>query len=247
MRYPATRHNPGSTPCSIFAGTAFFRPKPPRCCALPALRVRTAGAKRCLPWPLSFPQEAAGHPFCFTKATQGTTITDSTFVNNMNRGRAAGILMGCYHFADPTVNTATAEANYFVSVARSYISAGYLRPVLDLERGDTLGRTALSQWANTWMNAVQQQTGVEPILYCNPNYATNYLDSTLANRNVWIAHYLTNPDPQNGSPSTGIFPTWNFWQYTANGTLPGLSGSKDLDVFNGTAADLQAFVIGGAP
>ncbi len=189
----------------------------------------------------------AGYAFCFTKATQGTTITDSTFVNNMNRGRAAGILMGCYHFADPTVNTATAEANYFVSVARSYISAGYLRPVLDLERGDTLGRTALSQWANAWMNAVQQQTGVEPILYCNPNYATNYLDSTLANRNVWIAHYLTNPDPQNGSPSTGIFPTWNFWQYTANGTLPGLSGSKDLDVFNGTAADLQAFVIGGAP
>jgi GH25 family lysozyme M1 (1,4-beta-N-acetylmuramidase) len=199
----------------------------------------------------------AGWVFGWTKATEspydwdndtcgGYWYTDDTLANNMVNARNAGILMGCYHFAHPQCNTAVAEANGFVDRAGDYITSGYLRPVLDLEDGYSLGATALSTWVNTFCDTVESLTGVEPIIYTNPNYAIYYLNSTVADRTLWIAEYfIPTPDPQTGEPDTGVFTTWDFWQYTASGTLPGLSGSHDLNVFNGTLAELQAYVIPG--
>ncbi len=187
----------------------------------------------------------AGYVFAFVKATEGVGYTDPEFFDNVTRAPQAGILTGFYHFAQPVYNTATAEADYFVGVAGPYISGGYLRPVLDLERGSELGATALSNWANAWMNRVEQLTGVEPLIYCNTNYATNYLNSTVASRDLWIAQYLSNPDPQNDEPSIGIFPTWLIWQWTANCSIPGIPGSADCNVFNGTLAQLDDLVIPG--
>ena len=34
--------------------------------------------------------------------------------------------------------------------------------------------------------------------------------------------------------------TWTFWQYSATGTVPGISGAMDLDRFDGDLAALTA-------
>jgi len=188
----------------------------------------------------------AGYIFCFAKATEGVNFTDSEMADNMARGAAAGLYMGCYHFARPTWNSAVSEAQYFVSVAGNYMTAGYLRPVLDLEDGSSLGATALSNWANAFINEVVRLTGVEPIIYTNTNYATYYLNSTVANRTLWIAQYFTNPNPQTQNPSIGVFNNWVFWQYSDDGQVPGLSGNDtDVNVHNGTTLSLPDYVIGG--
>ncbi len=185
----------------------------------------------------------SGRVFAFTKASESTGYVDPTFTSNMTNGRTAGLYMGCYHFARPEVNTAnpTAEANHFVNVAGAYLVGGYLRPVLDLETGSGLGKTTLSNWVNAWLDRVEQLTGIEPMIYTNTNYATNYLNSTVSSRTVWIANW--GGDPQTGNPGTGVFPTWAFWQYSATGSVPGISGNCDLDVFHGTLAQLQSYVI----
>jgi len=186
----------------------------------------------------------AGKVFCFTKATQGDYFTDGEFFDNMNEGSQAGLLMGCYHFADPVYVSATDAADYFVSVAGPYLTSGYLRPVLDLEWGYGLGKTALSNWVNAWMDRVEQLTGVEPLIYTNSNYATYYLNSTVAHRDLWIAQWYPS-DPETDEPSIGVFNTWAFWQWTDGCSIPGIGSSVDCDVFNGTMAELQSFVIGG--
>src|ERR1700758_3508789 len=71
---------------------------------------------------------AGGYTFAFTKATEGVTITDSYFTANQVNGVAAGMYMGAYHFAHPENNTAVAEANYFLSVAKPYIKLCELPP-----------------------------------------------------------------------------------------------------------------------
>ncbi len=186
--------------------------------------------------------------FCYTKATDGVAGRDWTFANNMERGTAAGVLMGAFHFARPATNTAVAEADYFVEATEGYITNGYLRPCLDLEDGYTLGATALSQWVNDWMDRVEELTGVEPIIYTGTNYATNYLNSTVADRDLWIAYWPADPDPQTDNPPIGVFNAWAFWQFTDHGTIEGLSEGaleKDIDVFNGTLSGLQDYVISG--
>jgi len=182
----------------------------------------------------------AGYTFAFVKATEGTSFIDSDFETNMNSGRSAGMLMGAYHFARPDQNAATDEANHFVAEAIDYLGDGYLIPALDVERGADLGDEALSNWINEWMNTVESETGVEPILYINSNYASNHLDSSVTSRDLWIAHWTYDPE---ASPNTGIWDDWAFWQYSNQSAVPGISGNVDLDKFNGIESELYNFVI----
>ena len=53
---------------------------------------------------------------------------------------------------------------------------------------------------------------------------------------------LTGPPPASrpSPPAAGV-PGWTFWQYTSSGTVAGMSGSVDLDRYNGT--DLRPYLI----
>ena len=181
-----------------------------------------------------------GYQFCFAKATEGVGWTDGFFETNMNAGNAAGLYMGAYHFATPTVDDAVDEAEYFVSVAGEYITEGYLKPVLDLEQGSELGSSVLSDWVHDWMGTVEDQTGVQPIIYVNSNYATNYLDNSVTCYDLWIAHWTYDPS---GTPDTGIWENWTFWQYSDQGSVGGISGNVDLNAFNAEMTQLESFII----
>lgn len=204
---------------------------------------------------------AGGRVFAFIRSSHGS-LQDPKFTANMNGAYAAGVLAGAYHFAVPVYDSAYAlpgadpqtEANRFLQQARPYIAPGYLRPVLDVELGGgqtPVGAANLSAWSNAWIDIVEQETGVEAIVYCSSNYARNYLNSTLAARTLWIANwtYPSNPHTAQPTAGTGVWPTWTFWQYSNNGntaghpSVPGVPARVDLDAFNGTLAQLQNHVI----
>jgi GH25 family lysozyme M1 (1,4-beta-N-acetylmuramidase) len=183
--------------------------------------------------------------FSWAKATEGVNFTDAQFVNNEVNGTSAGVVMGAYHFSRPETNSAVSEANYFVSVAGTYIKAGNLPPALDLEDpgGSSPALTsyftsaALTSWVQTWMTTVQNATGITPVLYTSGGIA-NYLGSSLHAYKLWIA------DPDGSATATpsstylGTWPTWTFKQYSWTGAVSGISGNVDMDSFNG---DMTAF------
>ncbi len=144
----------------------------------------------------------------------------------------------------PHLNSAQEEARFFIDIAGDYISKGYLRPVLDIEKGEEIGQEALSNWIHTWMEIVKDETGVEPILYVDSNFANNYLDSSINRYDLWIAHWRYNPEL---SPNIGIWNDWQFWQYSEQGIVPGITGNVDLDVFNGTELELNQYLIDAIP
>ena len=88
------------------------------------------------------------------------------------------------------------------------------------------------------MTTVENQTGVEPIIYCNGNYA-GYVNSSLNNYGLWFAQ----PD-QDTMPPTNIG-NWNDWlfkQYSWTGTVSGISGDVDLNIFNGTLSEFNNLI-----
>lgn len=187
---------------------------------------------------------AAGSVFAFVKATEGYNgcWTDATFTTNIERGHAAGLFMGAYHFARPDLNKdAAIEAACFLRVAGPYLTSGHLRPVLDIETGAALGKAQLSAWVQTWLTTVKNRTGLEPLIYTYSSFTKNF-DVALTKYSLWVAHYTGSV---NISPNTGIWATWDFWQYTDNGSSAGVSDpSIDLNLFNGDLARLQReFVI----
>ncbi len=191
----------------------------------------------------------AGYVFTFAKGTEGVGWTDVKFFYNMDAGNDAGVMMGVYHFARPDLgNSAAAEANYFLSVAGDYLESGYLRPVLDLEVGTSLGKTALSAWVVEWMETVENRTGISPLLYANPNYVNYYLNESVTEYDLWIAHWTCEPEPSFYYPNTGSWHDWAFWQYSGPGGcgdnagyVPGITTNIDLNIFNGVEAGLQEY------
>lgn len=206
---------------------------------------------------------AGGRVFAFIRASHGA-IQDTKFLSNMAGATGAGVVAGAYHYAVPVYDAAygmpgadpETEATRFLNMARDYIRPGYLRPVLDIELGGgqvPVGANNLANWCNAWIDAVERQTGVEAIVYCNSYYARNYLRNgypSLATKTLWIANWTHPSNPQTAYPTAGtdIWPTWQFWQYSNNGnsgyhSVPGVPTRVDLNIFNGTYAQLQNYVI----
>jgi GH25 family lysozyme M1 (1,4-beta-N-acetylmuramidase) len=192
----------------------------------------------------------AGNTFAFAKATQGLTYIDPDFTTNMVNGKAAGFYMGAYDFACPvtdsseycTADSAVSEANYFDNEAGPYFKAGYMYPALDLEIGcGTISTTALSNWVVSWMSTVESYISsndgytIVPILYVDSSYASSSCTtSVITAYHLWVADWGVS------SPSIGQFSTWNYWQYSDAGTVPGISGGVDLDYFNGGLSQIQS-------
>jgi lysozyme len=185
----------------------------------------------------------AGYSFAFIKATEGegwkgdAKARQQNFRTNMQGASSAGMLVGAYHFARPDLgNSAEDEARWFVDVAGDYIKPGYLRPVLDIE----IGSADLSSWVNEWIETVTSETGVEPLIYTNAYYSSNYLDNSVKRYDLWISHWTYDPTR---SPNTGIWDSWAFWQYSDMGEVPGIAGDVDLNIFRGSESELSYYVI----
>ena len=185
--------------------------------------------------------------FAWAKATEGVNYIDNTFVANMTNGEAAGVYMGAYHFARPETNTATAEANYFLNTAGTYIKSCELQPALDVEDPPSgpslqasLTSAQLTQWVSDWCTAVKNQTGITPVIYIGGSNAS-YLQSSVKTYPLWMA----DPDNNSNTPpaSLGGWSTWYFKQYSWTGTVSGIGSQCDLNVYNGnTLSMFQNFI-----
>ena len=202
--------------------------------------------------------------FAYCKATQGTTYTDTEFVNNQKGAPKVGIPIGAYHFPQYDVNTTTngavAEANYFWSVIKAYVKADGTRlmPMLDCENiSSTVGpsqagfnKTTFSLWVVAFCttlsnNAAAVGITVKPVIYTSSSFAGTWMNSTVTKYIPWIANW--SGSPQTGAPSpVSPWSTWVCWQYGSM-TIPGY-GTVDGDVFNGTSPGIiTTLVIGGYP
>jgi GH25 family lysozyme M1 (1,4-beta-N-acetylmuramidase) len=205
-----------------------------------------------LDWPAI---KASGITFAWSKATEGNGASDNTFLVNQTNAKAAGVLIGAYHYARYDLNTgtagATAEANWFWSVTKNYIksSGAYLMPMLDVEASPSgYTQAALAQWINQWCNTVSNSAyaagvTIKPVIYVSACHA-NYFDSSVAQWIPWIANY-NGQNPQTSNPWTACSGldiwgpgVWDLWQYSSTTSVPNHAGNVDGDVFNGTATDL---------
>jgi GH25 family lysozyme M1 (1,4-beta-N-acetylmuramidase) len=197
--------------------------------------------------------ENSGKTFMFTKASEDANYVDPTLNSYMTGAHNVGMYAGAFHFATPYAPTrndvpdasrpsdAIAEADHFVDTIKPFLKEGYLRPVLDLEFGYQVQATKLSQWVCDFVERVKYRTRIEPLIYCNSNYASNYLDSSVAKYDLWLARWTYDPNVPPTTANLGVWRNegWDFWQYANNTSVPGISGGTDGDVFEGTVADLR--------
>ncbi|QQE80946.1 GH25 family lysozyme [Alicyclobacillus sp. SO9] len=180
---------------------------------------------------------ADGIVFSYIRATEGVGFTDPKFGQNMANAKAAGILEGAYHYATPDVsNDAVAEAKYFCDVVEKNGGFGELRPALDLETESGMTPKQLQQWVNDFGKYVKSRTNRVGLLYISPNFDKSKLANLAVDEELWSADWGVK------SPSGySNFNKWEFWQHSDKGSVKGISGRVDLDVFNGDLAALRTY------
>jgi GH25 family lysozyme M1 (1,4-beta-N-acetylmuramidase) len=173
---------------------------------------------------------ADGIAFMMTKATEGISIVDGYASELIAGARAAGLVAcGLYHFfhANDSVST---QVTAYMKVYNTLKPT--MPPILDLEEASVNGVSypAVADAALEWLVDVEAITGKIPVLYIDENmYGLLKIgsDQRFAKYTRWIAAYSKN------APTI----PWTFWQYTASG-----EEASDTDYFNGSAADLDAFL-----
>ncbi len=184
-----------------------------------------------------------GIAFAFIKATDGTTVADRRFAIHWRQSKAARVLRGAYHFFRPQLDP-EAQAKFFLE--RLNEDYGELPPVLDVESLSTgISSEQVIAGAKRWIDFISAVIHRKAILYTGSAFWRNTLrnSTALADCPLWVAHYTSGPNPL--VPSA--WPKWTFWQFSQRGKMAGIEGFVDLDVFNGTAAELEAFCMSPSP
>ncbi len=207
----------------------------------------------------------SGRVFAWAKATEGLSVNDADFTINESNGKAAGVYMGAYHFAHPELNSPASEAAHFWNIAGPYILADgkTFMPMLDIEGNafnGNVGASSISDWINQWcadivQDAANAGVSVKPVIYVSACNACHF-DSTVSQWFSDIANYGASDgdnNPTNGTPWTSCTScekwgsgVWHVWQYASappDGSVPGVSGNCDVDVYNGTLASLQSTML----
>lgn len=178
----------------------------------------------------------AGAKFVFIKASEDTWI-DEDMLYNWKAAKAAGLLRGAYHMM--TWNTAPdVQARYFAGLLKN--DRGEMPPVLDFEKRINVPDRDRAAWAaRVFLETLQREMNVMPILYTSPSYWKEYGtgDVYWTRYPLWIANYDTTA-PAVPKP----WETWKFWQWgtPAWGAKFGAeSGDIDADFYNGTLEQLH--------
>jgi GH25 family lysozyme M1 (1,4-beta-N-acetylmuramidase) len=178
--------------------------------------------------------------FAFIRATCGLK-TDVRFEAN---AAACRVPWGAYHAlaygSDPVE-----QAQRFVRVVGG---RGELPMVLDFEvaRPGEKASECVAR-AVACLREIERLTKARAIVYTYPTFAQRLMDlgadlSPLAQRPLWIAHYITGRKTPLLQPTIPrAWSTWYLWQFAGGGHAK-LANGADVDVnwFRGTEAELAA-------
>lgn len=157
---------------------------------------------------------------------------DPYYRENITNALAAGLQVGVYWYSQAlNEDEALQEANMLLNVIGSYNIT--LPVVYDYEfagvgedgRLDSANLSKAQMTANslTFLNRVSQM-GYTPCLYANYSFLKNrvYASQISSIAKIWLAHYNTSTD----------YPgDYEYWQYTSDGRVNGISGRVDMNVW----------------
>ena len=171
--------------------------------------------------------------FAFIKATEGIDKVDAQFRRNWLNAAKENIPRGAYHYFIAG-KSGKAQAANFIEIVK--LNKGDLPPVLDIE--ETYGKSIIEmrQEIKKWLEKVEAQYKVKPIIYTNIYFYKKYLKGLVDEYPFWIAHYLQPDKPR-------IDLKWAFWQHSESGHVNGIKTTVDFNVFAGDTAEFENLLI----
>lgn len=161
------------------------------------------------------------------KATEGTGYVNPYCDEHYQSAKAAGKLLGVYHYASG--GNPEAEAEFFINNVQGYLHEAIL--VLDWESGDNAA-WGDSSWVARFCAQVVALTGINPMIYVQRSAVNQCVG--LGDYGIWLAEY---PDYAPRGWDAYYPPNYSgdyaMHQFTSSGAISGWSGPLDLSLFFG--------------
>lgn len=158
-------------------------------------------------------------------SSSGALIVDPMFETNIKGATAAGLDVGVYFFSQAVDE---AEAVEEASMVLELISGYNLQmPVfVDVEksngRGDEISKEERTAVSKAFLSTIAN-SGYSAGIYSNKLWFENRIDAgSFGDYRIWMAQYVD-------IPTYGG--RYDIWQYTSKGSVPGISGNVDMNVW----------------
>lgn len=163
------------------------------------------------------------------KATEGTGYVNPYCDEHYQSAKAAGKLLGVYHYASG--GNPESEAEFFINNVRGYLHEAIL--VLDWESGDNAA-WGDSSWVARFCAHVVALTGINPMIYVQRSAVNQCVG--LGDYGIWLAEYLDYASRGwNDYTEPNYSGDYAMHQFTSSGAISGWSGPLDLSLFFGDA------------
>ena len=176
-------------------------------------------------------------------SASGRFRTDKKFIDFASKARNYGIPVGAYHFAVPSydLNTADAQCDGFIDVLQQGFGEGNygdLFPVVDVETptDKSISTTALINWIDRFRKRFEKATRRRLMLYTGvffvQLYNNFYIEGRgypLKNMPLWIALYIDIPGNPQIPPDVGGWTRWRIWQYSESASVGGVGNPVDAN------------------
>lgn len=184
--------------------------------------------------------------YCYVRGSSSGTgrfRVDRRFFEYVRGLRSVGILSGAYHYAVPSTDLTTADAQCddFIRVLQEAYGPGNfgdLFPVVDIEspQDKSISTDNLLDWVDRFRKRFERRTRRRLMIYTGLFFIqlyNNFRHSTkgyiLSNMPLWIAMYKEIPSNPPFPPDAGGWTRWRLWQYTESGTMAGVNPPVDLN------------------
>mgnify|MGYP005988522209 FL=1 len=165
--------------------------------------------------------------FVFLKSTEGTSHIDNKHRVYKNKLDELSIPSGSYHFFSYSTS-GREQAKHFLN--NTYLKKGDLHPVLDVEfKNHMPNKSNVINNVNEFVEYVNNELGVAPIIYCECDFYYKYLKDNLKSECIyWISDFWREPKCD-----------YVLWQKTDKFRHSAFKGTIDYNVLNGTQDELE--------
>lgn len=177
---------------------------------------------------------AAGYSFVFIKASEGAYYRDSLFAGNAAAARSAGLAVGAYHFFRKSRDGKRQAQNLLGATRGIALDMPLVVDVEDWSNDNGEDSATVRQRLADMISALESQ-GKQVMIYTNGDgHKKHYLAGGYSRLPLWLCAFKE-PSEIEATPH-------DFQQYSHWGTVPGIKGDVDLNIFNGTREQWETWL-----
>ncbi|MBD5275659.1 MAG: hypothetical protein HDS37_06115 [Bacteroides sp.] len=172
-----------------------------------------------------------GVEFVWIKATEGATFRDKRFASNYSKAGEAGLKRGAYHFFRFDKDGVEQALNLLDAVGERDLELGVAIDVETSGNPDGIDNDLIKERISAMVDYLNLR-GLAPTLYCNKADYYRYMADSFPGNSLWICSFSSDP----------ISAPWTFWQHNHKGSVKGVKGAVDLNVYGGLRDDWNDFI-----